>query len=96
MSKPMKVKVKYVQGHLYIVIFEIYRGCPAAIPIFDNLISSWDIWKRIENPAFSGNRTQARFFSFFEQTTTPILMKFSGKIEFVDRNKKSPSVAWYF
>ena len=36
----MKVKVKYVQGHLYIVIFEIYRRCLSAIPIFDNLISS--------------------------------------------------------
>ena len=42
MSKPMKVKVKYVQGHLYIynniLIFEIYRRCQAAIPIFDILV----------------------------------------------------------
>ena len=38
MIQPMKVKVKYVQGHLYIVIFEIHRLCKAAIPIFDILI----------------------------------------------------------
>ena len=38
MSKPMKVKAKYDQGHLYIVIFGIYRRCQAAIPIFDILI----------------------------------------------------------
>ena len=31
----MKVKVKYFQGHLYIVIFGIYQ---AAIPIFNILI----------------------------------------------------------
>ena len=35
----MKVKVEYVQGHLYIDIFRIYRWCQAAIPIFNNLIS---------------------------------------------------------
>ena len=34
----MKIKVKYVQGHLYIVILEIYRWCQAAIPTFDILI----------------------------------------------------------
>ena len=34
----MKVKVEYVQKHLYIIIFGIYRGCQAAIPIFDILI----------------------------------------------------------
>ena len=38
MSKPMKIKVKYDQGHLYIVIFGIYRRCQATIPIFDILI----------------------------------------------------------
>ena len=38
MSKPIYVKVKYDQGHLYIVIFGIYRRCQAAIPIFDILI----------------------------------------------------------
>ena len=38
MSKPIKVKVKYDQGHLYIIIFRIYRRCQAAIPIFDILI----------------------------------------------------------
>ena len=38
MSQPMKVKVKYVQGQLYIVIFGIYWWCQAAIPILDILI----------------------------------------------------------
>ena len=37
-SKLMKVKVKYVHGHLYIVIFGIYRWCQTAIPIFDRLV----------------------------------------------------------
>ena len=39
MSKPIYVKVKYDQGHLYIVIFGIYRRCQATISIFDILIS---------------------------------------------------------
>ena len=38
MSKPIYIKVKNDQGHLYIVIFGIYRRCQAAIPIFDILI----------------------------------------------------------
>ena len=45
----MKVKVKYVQGHLYIVIFGIYRECQAAIPIFDILIGFGVIAERL-NP----------------------------------------------
>ena len=38
MTQPIKVKVEYIQEHLYIVIFGIDRGCQAAIPIFDILI----------------------------------------------------------
>ena len=38
MSKLMEVKVKYVQGHFYIINFGIYRWYPAAILNFDNLI----------------------------------------------------------
>ena len=33
MSQSMKVKVKYVQGYLYFVIFGIYRWCQAAIQL---------------------------------------------------------------
>ena len=35
MSKPMRVKVKYVQGHFYIINLGIYRWYQAVIPIFD-------------------------------------------------------------
>ena len=49
MRPPMKVKVKYVQRHLYIIIFGIYRGCQAAILIFDILIGFGVIAERL-NP----------------------------------------------
>ena len=35
MSKPMRVKVKYVHGHFYIINLGIYRCYQAVIPIFD-------------------------------------------------------------
>ena len=56
MSEPIKVKVKYVQGHFYIVYFGIYRWCLAAIPIFDILIG---FWSRMAEP-------QCRKFPFCE------------------------------
>ena len=49
MSQLMKIKVKYVQGHLYIVILEIYRWYQAAIPTFDILIGFEVITERL-NP----------------------------------------------
>ena len=49
MSKPIEVKVKYDQEHLYIVIFGIYRRCQAAILIFDILIGFGVMAKRL-NP----------------------------------------------
>ena len=48
-SKQMKVKVKYVQRYLYIVICGFYRGCQAAIPICDILIGSRVMAERL-NP----------------------------------------------
>ena len=39
----MKVKVKYLQGHSYIIFLEIYLWYPAAPWIFDILFGSWDI-----------------------------------------------------
>ena len=53
MRQLMKVKVKYVQRHLYIIIFEIYRECQAAIPIFDILIGFGVMAERL-NP-YVGN-----------------------------------------
>ena len=38
MSQSINVKVEYVQGPLYIVIYGIFRWCQSAIPIFDILI----------------------------------------------------------
>ena len=35
MSKPIRVKVKYVQTHFYIINLGIYRWYQAVIPIFD-------------------------------------------------------------
>ena len=35
MSKPMRVEIKYVQGHFYIINFRIYLLYQAVIPIFD-------------------------------------------------------------
>ena len=35
MSKPMRVEIKYVQGHFYIINFGIYLRYQAVIPIFD-------------------------------------------------------------
>ena len=45
----MKVKVKYDQRHLYIIILGIYLRCQAAIPNFDILISFGVIAERL-NP----------------------------------------------
>ena len=66
MSKPMKVKAIYVQGHLYIVIFGIYRRCPAAIPIFDILIGLGVMADRL-NPYIG----IFRFFGCFSTLLTP-------------------------
>ena len=41
--QPMKVKVKYLQGHSYIIFFGIYPWYPAASWIFGILFGSWDI-----------------------------------------------------
>ena len=84
----MKVKVKCGHKEFNKVNLGIHWRCSAAPWIFDILIGLWDIWKRTETPVFSKNRTQARFFWLFEQTTEPILIKILGKIEYDVPNKK--------
>ena len=50
--QPMKVMVKYLQGHFYIINFGIYRWRRAAIPIFDILIGFGVMTERL-NPYIS-------------------------------------------
>ena len=59
MSKPIKIKVKHDQGHLYIVIFGIYRIYQAAILIFDILFDLGVMAKRL-NPHVENFKILAR------------------------------------
>ena len=82
MSKPMKVKAKYFQGHLYIIIFGIYRRCPAAIPIFDILIGFGVMAERL-NPYIG----IFRFFLVFFDPPDPHRQKFKIRVSTKSNDK---------
>ena len=84
----MKVKVKCDHKDFNNVNLGIHWRCLSAPWIFDFFIDFWDIWKKLKPLFSSKNRTQARFFWLFEQTTEPILIKILGKIEYDVPNKK--------
>ena len=71
----MKVKVEYVQEHLYIIIiFRIYRWYQTAVPIF-NILISFEVMVERQKPnvAFGGFSTLLPPHANFEH---------SGSIEF--------------
>ena len=90
----MKVKVKCTHENFNTVKLGIYSWCSAALWIVDVFIGLWDICKRNENSVSIRKIEHKHAFSnLFQQTTRPILITFSGRIEeFFVPNKKTSQV----
>ena len=95
--QPIKVKVKYVRGKFYVIIYRINQWCPAAPWIFLIVFGSWDIWKNRRTLSSLKIKPEqwARFFQFFEQTTEPIFLKLFRYIELRGPGKKLLDVFRY-